>query len=203
MTPRAGVFLDRDGTILREIDYLADPERVELEPGAARAIARLNAADLAVVVVTNQSGIARGLLDEARLAAVHARMAQRLAAEGARVDLVLHCPHHPEIGAPPWRGACACRKPLPGMIVEGARRLGLDLPRSWTVGDAERDLDAGLAAGTRAVLVATGKGAAAHRRLAAAGREHRFVPDLAAAVDLVLADATGPDIGRRARRGGL
>jgi len=181
---RAAVFLDRDGTLIDELGYLARPEGVRLFPGAATAVRALNEADLAVVVVTNQSGIARGLFGEPELAAVHARLREELARQGARLDGILHCPHHPDFGAP-----CACRKPAPGLLLEAARRLGLALGASWLVGDGKRDLEAGWQAelaGT--VLVRTGKGAQALAELTPEERARTLVAaDLAEAARLVLA----------------
>jgi D-glycero-D-manno-heptose 1,7-bisphosphate phosphatase len=176
---RPAVFLDRDGTLNREVDYLADPEAFELLPGVGPALVRLAEARFALVVVTNQSGVARGLLDEETLARVHARMHADLAAFGVTLDGVEWCPHHPEFGSP----GCDCRKPSPGMILRAARRLDLDLPASWVVGDALRDLRAGEAAGTRSVLVRTGKGRIEERD---APPGTRVVDDLPAAVNLVL-----------------
>lgn len=182
---RAAVFLDRDGTLNRELDYLGDPERLELLPGVLSALARLAAAGLALVVVTNQSGIARGFFDERDLAAVNARLERELAAAGIRLDGIECCPHHPDHG-PAGGTACDCRKPAPGMLLRAARRLDLDLERSWTVGDSLRDLEAGRAAGTRAVLVRTGKGRE-QERLAPPGT--LVVDDLAAAAELILSRA--------------
>lgn len=185
MTRRA-VFLDRDGTLIDALGYLGDPEGVRLLPGAARAVRRLNEAGWLAVLVTNQSGVARGLFGEDDVRAVHARLAALLAAEGARLDLVLHCPHHPEHGE---RTRCACRKPAPGLLLAAAERLGLDLGASWTIGDSERDLEAGRRAGLAGgILVTTGKGAEALEALPAARRETLAVAgDLPAAVELVLA----------------
>ena len=122
MSVRRAVFLDRDGTIIEDIGYLAAAADVRLLPGAAAAIARLNAAGLAVVVVTNQSGIARGLLDEAAYAATARRLDDLLAAQGARLDAHYHCPHHPE-----FTGPCECRKPGPLLYRRAAEELGIDL----------------------------------------------------------------------------
>lgn len=187
---RPAVFLDRDGTLDTELEFLVDPAEVRLYPGAARAVRAFNERGIPVVVVTNQSAIARGLLDEAGLARVHARLAERLAEEGAHVDLVLACPHHPTEGVPPWRRVCGCRKPAPGLLVEAARRLGLDLSASWMVGDAARDLEAGRRAGARSLLVLTGKGRDELARLEAQGRPPRWVaPDLLRAAERILAFA--------------
>ena len=185
---RPAVFFDRAGTLLVELPVpLADPARIELLPGAAEVLADVRAAGFLCVLVTNQSAIARGLLDLERLARVHDALRERLAAEGARFDLVLHCPHHPSEGFPPYRRACPCRKPEPGLVLEAARRLPIDLARSWMVGDALRDLECGARAGVRGLLVATGIGA---REWSAGARERlsadSFVPDRAAARDAIL-----------------
>jgi len=156
---RAAVFLDRDGTLLDELGYLARPEDLRLLPGAAEGVRALETAGWAVVVVTNQSGIARGLFGEAELARVHARLEGELAERGAHLAGILHCPHHPEHGPPALRRECECRKPAPGLFLEAARRWSLDLARSWSVGDSARDLEAGDRAGVAGgILVLTGKG---------------------------------------------
>ena len=191
MSGRPAVFLDRDGTLVREVDFLVHPDELELLPGAAEAVADLARAGFAIVLVTNQSGVARGYLDEERLAEIHARLAELLAAHDARLDLVLYCPHHPDHGGPEHRRACECRKPAPGMTLEAIRRLELDAAASWTIGDSLRDAQAGLAAGTRAILVRTGKGEAQLADLAGAGLEDRVLvaEDLAEAARTVLAGA--------------
>lgn len=195
-TPPAGrrpaVFLDRDGTLLDELGYLADPTRLRLFPGAADAVRRIGAAGFAVVVVTNQSGVARGLLDEPTLAAVHAELERRLAREGAILAGIYCCPHHPTEGEAPWRRDCECRKPRPGLLLAAARQLDLDLSRSWLVGDALRDLEAGRRAGVgHLVLVGTGKGGNEREAAEAAeGLRFTYEPDLSAAADGILA-ATG------------
>lgn len=181
---RGCVFLDRDGVLNEEVDYLHDPDRVVLVAGAAAAVEALGAAGLAVVVATNQAGIARGMYTERELAAVTARISELLAAAGARLDATYFCPHHPDAGVGPYRRACRCRKPAPGMLEQAAAELGLDLAGSAMVGDKESDLAAARAAGCAAVLVRTGYGAREEARLAAAGRA-----DLADAVFDSLADA--------------
>ena len=146
---RPAVFLDRDGTVVRDSGYIRSPEEVVLLPGVAAAIRSLREARFAVVVVTNQSGIARGLLDEKTLSRIHARLRERLGTEGTAVDGIFFCPHHPEEGEPPYRRECDCRKPKPGLLLRAASVLGLDLARSYAVGDGTRDLEAALAAGVR------------------------------------------------------
>jgi D-glycero-D-manno-heptose 1,7-bisphosphate phosphatase len=176
---RPGVFLDRDGTLIEDSGYLHRPEDVRLLPGAARAVARLNAAGYAVVVVTNQSGIARGLYDVAAYQAVQGRLAHLLAAAGARLDGAYYCPHHPD-----HTGPCACRKPGVRLFEEAARSLGLDLHRSWFVGDRAGDVIPARALGGRGLLVATGEGPA--HAAAARAEGVPVVADLAAAADHIL-----------------
>ena len=151
--PRPAIFLDRDGTILVEKEYLADPADAELIPAAAEGLRRLRDAGFALVVITNQSGIARGLYGEEEYRAVDARMRELLEAQGAAIDAAYHCPHHPDFSGP-----CDCRKPAPGMFERAIRELGLDPARSWLVGDRLRDLAAAPALGARAALVRTGYG---------------------------------------------
>lgn len=186
MPYRPAVFLDRDGTINREVDYLADPALFELLPGVPAALRALAAAGYALIVVTNQSGVARGLLDQATLDAIHARMVRELAAEGVEFAAVESCPHHPEFPARESLPPCSCRKPLPGMLLRAAEALGIDLARSWMVGDSLRDLQAGHAAGTRSVLVHTGKGLEQSSAVRAALPDFQAV-DIAAAAARILA----------------
>jgi D-glycero-D-manno-heptose 1,7-bisphosphate phosphatase len=175
---RPAVFLDRDGTVVVERDYLARAEDVRLLPGAADAIRRLRQAGFAVVLVTNQSGIARGLYTEDDYRAVQARLESLLEDARAPVDATYYCPHHPD-----FTGPCDCRKPGPGMYRRAARELGLAPERSWFVGDKLSDVEAAGPFGGRAVLVRTGY-----------GREHEqgvgpgvaIVNDLAAAADLIV-----------------
>src|SRR4051794_9602805 len=131
MATRPAVFLDRDGVLIEEAHYLADPARVRPIPGAAEGIHRLNRLGIPVVVVTNQAGVARGLFPEERVREVHDRLAGLLARAGAHVDRFYYCPHHPTAGVGPYRVECACRKPRPGMLLRAAAELGLDLGRSY------------------------------------------------------------------------
>ena len=167
---RGCVFLDRDGVINEEVEYLHEPDRVVPVEGAAAAIAALGAAGLAVVVATNQAGIGRGMYTERELGAVTARIAELLARAGARLDATYFCPHHPEAGVGAYLQACRCRKPAPGMLEQAAAELGLDLSRSAMVGDKASDLEAARAAGCAAVLVRSGYGAREEARLLAEGR---------------------------------
>lgn len=151
--PRPAVFVDRDGTLIVDRDYLADPAGVKLIPGAVEALRALREAGYALVVVTNQSGIARGLYTLADYRAVAARLDALLAEAGAGVDGTWFCPHHPDV-----HGPCACRKPGTGMYREAAARLGLDLAASWYVGDKVTDVLPALELGGQGVLVRTGYG---------------------------------------------
>jgi len=175
---RRAAFIDRDGTIIRDADYLADPERVELLPGAAEGMRRLTAAGYALVIVTNQSGIARGLYSEGDFQAVQQRLGQVLGEAGVVVDAVFHCPHHPD-----FTGPCDCRKPQLGMYRAAADRLGLDLAVSVYIGDRLKDVEPALATGGRGFLVLTGYGAREARE-APVGVE--VVADLREAAQLAL-----------------
>ena len=152
------MFLDRDGTLVEEVPYLHDPARVALL-GEVGALARLAAAGYALVVVTNQAGVARGLYDEAAVDAVHRRLAELLAGAGVRLDAVLHCPHHPEGTVPGYARRCRCRKPGPGMLEAAAARLGLDLAASYMIGNHPTDVGAAAAAGVTPLYVTTGQAA--------------------------------------------
>jgi histidinol-phosphate phosphatase family protein len=175
---RHAVFLDRDGTIIEDSGYVTDPAVMRLLPGAAGAISRLNQAGWPVIVVTNQSGIARGLLNEAAYAATVRRLDELLAAAGARLDGRYHCPHHPD-----FTGPCECRKPGLLLYRRAAVDHGLQLARSWWVGDRLRDVLPAERLQGRGLLV--GQPAADELSTSAAGR-FPLVRDLAAAVDIIL-----------------
>jgi D-glycero-D-manno-heptose 1,7-bisphosphate phosphatase len=154
MSARRALFVDRDGTLIQERDYLADPDRVELVPGAADALRAFARAGYALVIVTNQSGIARGLYTEDQFRAVQQRVELELERAGVRIDAVFYCPHHPD-----FTGPCSCRKPDVGMYRAAADELGVDLTASLYVGDRVKDVLPGLRLGGRACLVQTGYGA--------------------------------------------
>jgi D-glycero-D-manno-heptose 1,7-bisphosphate phosphatase len=180
---RPAVFVDRDGTIIQERSYLADPAGVALVPGTVSALSDLRAAGFPVVIVTNQSGIALGLYGESDYHAVAARLVRVLADAGVPPSGVEYCPHHPDVTGP-----CDCRKPATGMHRRAAVALGLDPARSYYVGDKLTDVLPALALGGRGILVRTGY-----------GREHegavpegvRVVDDLRAAADMILRDRQG------------
>ena len=161
---RRAVFLDRDGTLIKESGYLDRLDLLELFAWTPDAIRLLNRAGFAAVIITNQSAIGRGIIDETFLAEVHAALDARLEAGNARIDRYYFCPHHPEATLEAFRHACRCRKPGPGMIEQACRELDIDPQQSVMVGDRWLDVAAGQAAGTKTVLVRTGHGAheAAH-----------------------------------------
>lgn len=145
---RAAVFLDRDGTIIRDTHYVGTPESVELLSGAADAVRRLNESGWPVVVITNQSGIARGYFTTAHYERVRARVDELLAAGGARIDASFVCPHHPDVTGP-----CECRKPGTLLFRQAADQLALDTKRSWFIGDHVRDVAPAAELGGRGILV--------------------------------------------------
>lgn len=180
-TMRPAVFLDRDGVINQNrADYVRTWEQVEFLPGVFDALRRLAGSHFAVVVVTNQSAVGRGLMTAETLHAIHDGIAQRIAAEGGRVDAIFACPHRPDAG-------CDCRKPQPGMLLQAAAALDIDLASSFLVGDAVTDMEAALAAGCRPVMVRTGRGVAQLAKLEAGGLNGLVVTDdLSAAVAWIL-----------------
>jgi len=182
-TAQAAVFLDRDGTIIRDVGFVDDPARVELLPSAAEAIRRLNRAGLLVVVATNQSGVARGLFSEDVVKTTNRRIQQLLAERGAQIDAFYHCPflEGPEAVVDAYRQSSDWRKPEPGMLHAAADDLGIDLSASWMIGDAARDVEAGRRAGCRTILVGRNERIAAARTA-----EYTFaVRTLSEAVDIV------------------
>jgi D-glycero-D-manno-heptose 1,7-bisphosphate phosphatase len=155
---RPAVFMDRDGCLTEEVGYVNHPSRIRLLPRTAEAVRRLNQAGVPAVMVTNQTGIARGYFSEEVLHATNARMVGELRAAGARLDGVYVCMHHPSEGEPPYRADCDCRKPRPGLLHRAAAELDLDLPGSVMIGDKLSDVSAGHAVGAAGVLVLTGYG---------------------------------------------
>jgi D-glycero-D-manno-heptose 1,7-bisphosphate phosphatase len=155
---RPAVFIDRDGTLTEEVGYVNHPQRLRLLPRSAEAIRLLNDAGVPAVVVTNQAGIARGYFTQEILDAVNGALVEQLKQAGAHLDGIYVCPHHPTEGAPPFRVACECRKPKPGLLLRAAGDLGLDLAASTMIGDKPSDLVPGREVGAATVLVLTGYG---------------------------------------------
>ncbi|MBN2437008.1 MAG: HAD family hydrolase [Deltaproteobacteria bacterium] len=196
---RAAVFLDRDGTINEEVGYIDRMEKLQLIPGAAEAIRLINQSGMKTVVITNQSGIARGFFDEEFVEKTHAYLRDILRAEGALIDAFYFCPHHPKEGRAEYLKICDCRKPAPGMLLRAAKELRIDPNHSYMVGDTLWDIEAGVRAGTRGVLVRTGCGEESVAALAA-GPESRdgvtifpahIAADLREAVAWIMEDRKG------------
>jgi D-glycero-D-manno-heptose 1,7-bisphosphate phosphatase len=199
---RRAVFLDRDGTLIEEVDYLDRLDRLALYPWSVDAVRILNQAGFAVVVVSNQSGVARGLFDEAFVAETHAQLNGRMAAGGARIDRFYYCPHHPQGIDPRYREVCGCRKPAPGMIRRAAEELGIDPRRAFVVGDRWLDVQLGQAVGATRVLVRTGYGRREERRPQEGVTAAAVVDTLIDAVSWILGSGLKPGENARSDPGG-
>lgn len=186
--PARAVFLDRDGTLNDEIDgFLCRPEQLRLIPGVGGALARLERAGFLRIVLSNQSGVARGLFDEATLASIHDRLRTELRNSGASLDAIYYCPHHPEGVVPRYRIECLCRKPRTGLLEQAVREHAIDLGGSYLIGDDLRDVELARDSALIPILVRTGKG----RRVETAAKERlgaRLIvaEDLPKAVDWIL-----------------
>jgi D-glycero-D-manno-heptose 1,7-bisphosphate phosphatase len=152
------VFIDRDGTINEEMGYVNHLDRFTLLPRTTKAIRLINANGLKAVIVTNQSGVARGMFPESLVGEVHRRMEDLLKADGAHIDGIYYCPHHPDFGPPEYRKRCNCRKPAIGMIERACNDLGIDPTRSYMIGDRIVDVEFGHKIGAKGILVLTGYG---------------------------------------------
>lgn len=181
-TTRAAIFLDRDGVIVEDVHYLRNPTQLNILPGAARALRRLQDY-FYIIVVTNQSAIARGLLTEDDLLEIHLKLVQCLATEGAVLDALYWCPHLPEAVVPAYKVDCDCRKPKPGMLLRTKHDWGVDIASSFIIGDAPRDIEAGHAAGVKAILISEPEAGSTGDVLSA--------PNLAQAADLIMAQTRG------------
>ena len=159
------VFLDRDGTIVEDVGYMNNPRQIQFIPGSIDAIKKLNEAGYKVVVITNQAGIARGLITEDMLQTIDKTLHKWILNGGAHLDGIYYCPHHPEHGVHPYKQDCECRKPHPGLIKRAHRDLDIDLSQSFMVGDKATDIQAGRRAGTKTILVESGRGEGEKPRL--------------------------------------
>lgn len=155
---KRAIFLDRDGTMNEEVGYVNHLSRFQLFDFTAEAVRLINEAGWRAIMITNQSGVARGYFPEELLLKVHRQLEESLKRQGARLDAIYYCPHHPTIGEPPYRQDCDCRKPKPGLLVRAAQDFGLDLAQCFVVGDRYRDIEMAHAAGARGVMVLTGYG---------------------------------------------
>jgi D-glycero-D-manno-heptose 1,7-bisphosphate phosphatase len=158
MNKRPAIFLDRDGVIIEEVNYLSHPDQVKLIPGSAKAIQTLNTLGIPVIIVSNQAGVAKGYFPITQIPLVHARLNHLLAQENAHADAIYYCPHHPEGSVPEYAITCKCRKPSPGMLLEAEKNHQLDLSDSWIIGDKASDVEAGINAECKTILVKTGYG---------------------------------------------
>jgi D-glycero-D-manno-heptose 1,7-bisphosphate phosphatase len=185
-TQPGAVFLDRDGTIIEEIGYLHRIDQVSLYPWSIDAIRALNRSGFRVVLVTNQSGIARGFLTEAIVDEVHRHLAALLAEGGARIDAYYYCPHHPDGTIEAYVQRCACRKPGRALVDRAVDAFGIDPARSFVIGDRWLDVELARAIGGRGILVRTGYGAAEEQRPPPALTADAIVDNLVGAVGWVL-----------------
>ncbi len=183
---RRAVFIDRDGTLNVHAGYIREPSQLVVYGYAGAALRKLNEAGWLTVLVTNQAIIGRGECTPATMDLIHARLLQSLAAAGARLDAIYVCPHRParELTGTLAGLACDCRKPRPGMLLRAARDLDIDLARSWMIGDSATDIEAGIAAGTRTILLKTG---VAGSDCAGGGSADLIAADFAAAAGQILA----------------
>lgn len=181
------MFIDRDGTLNEERDFLTDPGDLQLIPGAGSAVRALNQAGVTTCVISNQSGVARGYLTEETLARIHNQLMSNLEAEGATINRIYYCPHHPDEGIPQYRIECDCRKPKPGMLQQASAEFGLDLSRSFVIGDKLDDIRAGRSVSAKTILVLTGYGRhSLERSVAEQVVPDHVSPSIREAVDYVL-----------------
>ena len=184
----AVVFLDRDGVVNEEVDYLSDPKDLQLIKGVPAAIRRLNEQKIPVIVITNQAGVARGYYAESQVEVLHEALVKELARNGAHIDRFYYCPHHPD-GRGEYKKACDCRKPAPGLLRLAAHEMKLDLSHCVMIGDKASDIGAGVAVGARTILVMTGYGAKEWSSWRESFQPTHVAPDLGRAVDWLLRES--------------
>jgi D-glycero-D-manno-heptose 1,7-bisphosphate phosphatase len=155
---RRAVFMDRDGTISEEVGYVNHPSRYRVFTYSAEAVRLLNESEWLAILVTNQAGVARGYFTEDIITAVHTRLTKELEREGAHLDAIYYCAHHPTVGEAPYRFDCDCRKPKPGLIESAAREFEIDLAQSWMIGDRYSDIELARNAHVRSAFVLSGYG---------------------------------------------
>ncbi|MCI0351298.1 MAG: HAD family hydrolase [Acidobacteriales bacterium] len=158
MPKNIGVFIDRDGTVSEEVGYVNHLSRYHVYPWTAEAVRNFNQAGLKAIVVTNQAGVARGYFTEELVKQVHEKLLAEMARAGARFDAIYYCPHHPSVGEPPYRQSCNCRKPRTGMLERAAAEFGIELSRSFVIGDRYGDIELAHNAGARSIFVLSGYG---------------------------------------------
>jgi D-glycero-D-manno-heptose 1,7-bisphosphate phosphatase len=182
------VFIDRDGTISEEVGYINHVSRFRLFPYAPAAIKHLNENGWLAIVITNQAGVARGYFSEDTIQAVHDAMTNELKSNGAQLDAVYYCAHHPSVGEPPYRFDCDCRKPKPGLISRAAKNFDIDLKKSWMVGDRYSDVELARNAGVKSMFVLSGygRGEWEHQRASWTEQPDLVAEDLLEAVRLIV-----------------
>ncbi|HEY9187173.1 MAG TPA: D-glycero-beta-D-manno-heptose 1,7-bisphosphate 7-phosphatase [Ignavibacteria bacterium] len=169
------VFLDRDGTINEEVNFVKNPDEFILIPGVGLAISKLNKLGLKVFVISNQSGVARGFFTEQTLSQIHDKMNKLLLKQDAVIDDIFYCPHHPDAIIPEYKANCNCRKPLPGMLYKAKEKYNINLDESFVIGDMDRDIELGLQNNMHTILVLTGKGNETLQSLQQNGKAPDFI----------------------------
>lgn len=182
---RPAIFLDKDGTLVRDIPYNVDPERLEFYPDVFPGLQRLDAAGYSLIVITNQAGVARGYFPESALATLQVCFQQRFQDAGVALTGFYYCPHHPQGIVADYTLSCNCRKPQPGLLYRAAQQHGIDLSRSWLIGDILNDVEAGRAAGCRTILIHNGN--ETEWLLSPSRLPHHIVSCFAEAVPVILA----------------
>ncbi len=157
------VFMDRDGTVSKEIGYVNHPARYELLPRTATAIKKLNQAGIKAILTTNQAGVARGYFKEEMILKVHDKLEKLLEEKDAYLDAIYYCPHHPDVGEGKYRQKCNCRKPEPGLLIRGKEEFDINLAKSYMIGDKISDVEVGQKVGAKGILVLTGYGIGAYK----------------------------------------
>ena len=152
------IFLDRDGTVSYEVGYVNHLSRYDIMPGSADAIRKINQSDFLAILVTNQAGVARGYFKEELIVKVHEKLQNILSDRDAYLDAIYYCSHHPEVGEPPYRKNCDCRKPKPGLIKRAQKEFHIDLSKSYIIGDSIKDIETGFTVSLPGILVLTGYG---------------------------------------------
>ncbi len=182
------VFMDRDGTMSEEVGYVNHASRFRLFPYTAAAIQHLNESGWLAIVVTNQAGVARGYFSEELIDTVHGQMTKELTANGGRIDAIYYCAHHPSIGEPPYRVACDCRKPQPGLINRAAEQFDVDLSSSWMIGDRYSDVELARNAGVKSMFVLSGygRGEWEHQRTTWSAQPDLIAENLLDAVQMIV-----------------
>ncbi len=190
---RPAVFLDKDGSLIEDVPYNVDPALIRLTAGAGEALRKLQDAGYRLIVVSNQSGVARGLFGEDALRPVEAHLNAMLAEYGVALDGFYYCPHHPGGTVPQYAVECACRKPAPGMLLQAATDHSIALEQSWMVGDILNDVEAGRRAGCRTILLDNGN--ETEWELGPMRLPHCIVSDLGAAAEQILCSKETPLVG--------